>query len=273
MRLSDREAAPAIRARLEPLGRTALSIVYAEKSNPKYALKAAGFWLDGEMYDHAAFAEDTSNMLKREAAVYEALGSHPRILECMGVELMPDGEEAWALRLERAPHGNLREYIGKNEPPTMARRVQVAINFAETLQHIHDRGVIWGDLSARNVLVFDDLHIKLCDFAGSSLKDIFPELDFEYEPRYWAPGPEEDSPARGTLAAELFALGTAICEITEWTLPYGPVEEEEILQKLSDGEYPHLTENNPVRGIIQKLWHFEYNCAQEVVEALKTASD
>lgn len=85
MRLSDNEAAHAIRDRLEPIGRTGLSIVYTEKGNSKSVLKAAGFWLDGEMYDHAVFAEDTSNQFKREATLYEALGSHPCILTCMGV--------------------------------------------------------------------------------------------------------------------------------------------------------------------------------------------
>ncbi|RKK20043.1 hypothetical protein BFJ68_g1815 [Fusarium oxysporum] len=271
MQLSDREAAHAIRARLEPLGRTGLSIVYIEKGNSKSALKAAGLWLDGEMYDHAAFAEDTSNLFKREAAIYEALGPHPCILKCIGVELMPDGEEAWALRLERAPHGNLREYVGKNEPPTMARRLQVAVDFTEALQYVHDRGVIWGDVSPRNVLVFDDLHIKLCDFAGSILKGKFPELLFTCEPRCWVPGSEGDSTTRSIVEKELFALGTAICEITEWTVPYGPIEIEELQQKLMDGEYPYVGDSNHVKDVIKKLWHFEYSSAQEAVEALRTA--
>ncbi|KPM39219.1 hypothetical protein AK830_g7342 [Neonectria ditissima] len=273
MRLSVWEAAHAIRARLEPLGRTGLSIVYAEKGNSESVLKAAGFWLDGEMYDHAAFAENTSNRFKREAAVYEALGSHPCILTCIGIELMPDREEAWALRLERAPHGNLREFMEKNEPPIMARRMRVAIDFAETIQYVHNRGIIWGDVSARNVLVFDDLRNKLCDFAGSSLKDTYPDLLFLYVPRYWAPGVDEESPAKGTLAMELFALGTAICEITEWAVPYGSIGIEELQQKLLDGEYPHVSEYNPARRIIQRLWQFEYGSAQEVVDALKMASD
>ncbi|KAF5234116.1 hypothetical protein FANTH_12342 [Fusarium anthophilum] len=225
MRLSDREAAHAIRARLEPLGRTGLSIVYTEKGNSKSALKAAGF------------------------CCYEALGSHPCILKCIGVELMPDGEEACALRLERAPHGNLREYIGKNEPPTLAHRLQVAVDFTEALQHVHGRGVIWDDVSARNVLAFDDLHIKLCDFAGSILKHKFPELFFTREPRCWVPRPE----------------------ITEWAVPYGPIEIEELQQKLMYGEYPSIGESNPVKDVIQNLWHFEHSSAQEVVKALKKA--
>ncbi|SCO77993.1 uncharacterized protein FRV6_02205 [Fusarium oxysporum] len=175
MRLSDREAAHAIRARLEPLGRTGLSIVYTEKGNSKSALKAAGFW------------------------------------------------------------------------------------------------VIWGDVSPRNVLVFDDLHIKLCDFAGSILKGKFPELLFTCEPRCWVPGSEGDSTTRSILEKELFALGTAICEITEWTVPYGPIEIEELQQKLMDGEYPYVVDSNHVKDVIKKLWHFEYSSAQEAVEALRTA--
>ncbi|KAI0549240.1 kinase-like domain-containing protein [Xylaria curta] len=269
MRLTDHEAAHAIRDRLEPIGRTGLSIVYTEKGNTRTVLKAAGFRLDGEKYDHPAFAEDTSNRFKREAALYEALGSHPCIITCMGIEFMPDGEEAWALRLERAPHGNLREYMEKNDAPNMSRRIRVAVDLAQTMQYIHDRGIIWGDVSARNILVFDDLHIKLCDFAGSSLPGTYPDLLFSYEPRYWVPGPDEGAPAKGTLAMELFTLGTAICEITEWAIPYGPIEIEELQQKLLDGEYPHIAESNPVRDIIQKLWHFKYDSAQEVVDALK----
>lgn len=80
MRMTDWEAGQAVRARLEPLGRTGLSIIYADKSKPMIAIKAAGFWLDGEMYDHAALAKNASETFKREAAIYEALGPHPHIL-------------------------------------------------------------------------------------------------------------------------------------------------------------------------------------------------
>ncbi|KAI1013577.1 hypothetical protein LB503_001570 [Fusarium chuoi] len=134
---------------------------------------------------------------------------------------MPDEEEAWALRLERAPHGNLREYIGKKGPPTMARRLQIAVDLTEALKFVHDRGVVWGDVSPRNVLVFDDLHVKLCDFAGSILKGKFPELLFTRKPRCWVPGPAGDPTTRRILEKEPFALDTSICEITEWTIPMG----------------------------------------------------
>lgn len=105
--MTDWEAGQAVRARLEPLGRTGLSIIYAEKTEPSIAIKAVGFWLDGEMYDHAAFAENSSEVFKREAAMYEALGPHPNILKCLGAAYVQAGEgtplkerEAWAVKLE-----------------------------------------------------------------------------------------------------------------------------------------------------------------------------
>jgi serine/threonine protein kinase len=247
MRLSNRDAGPAINARLEPLGRTALSIIYADKSEPEVAIKATGFWLDGEMYDHAALAEDTSETFKREAAIYDALGSHEHILKSYGVAYLPaahgeesdlaaeSGREAWALKLERAPHGNLRERILKGDALPLAQRLNMALELAETLQHIHSRGVIWGDISTRNILLFDNHHIKLSDFAGSSLRDVYPDLLFACEPRYWIPATDPPSPERSRFEKELFALGTGICEITEWALPYGEIEVEELQERLMRG--------------------------------------
>ncbi|KAG7402738.1 putative receptor-like protein kinase [Fusarium oxysporum f. sp. rapae] len=190
MRMSDRDAGPAIRARLEPLGRTGLSIIYADKSEPQVAIKATGFWLDGEMYDHASFAKDTSEIFKREAAIYEALGAHAHILKSFGAAYFPpapgedsevnaDSErEAWALKLERAPHGDLRTRILEGDAPPMAKRLSMALDLAETLHYIHSRGVIWGDISTRNILLFDALHMKLCDFAGSTLHGKLWNLEY-----------------------------------------------------------------------------------------------
>ncbi|KAG8670644.1 hypothetical protein FPOAC2_10022 [Fusarium poae] len=281
MRMSDRDAGPAINARLEPLGRTALSIIYADRTEPQVAIKAIGFWLDGEMYDHAALAEDTDETFEREAAIYDALGSHKHILKSYGVAYLPaaEGEEsvpspkserkAWALKLERAPYGNLRQRILKGDALPMAQRLSIALDLAETLQYIHSRGVIWGDISTRNILLFDNHHIKLSDFAGSSLQGVYPDILFACEPRYWIPSTDPPGPERSRFEKELFALGTGICEITEWALPYGEIEIEELQEKLMHGAYPHLSEDNPAKHIIRGLWNLDYTSVEEAANALR----
>ncbi|VTT79085.1 unnamed protein product [Fusarium fujikuroi] len=249
MRMSDRDAGPAIRARLEPLGRTGLSIIYADRSEPQVVIKATGFWLDGERYDHASFAKgtDTSAIFKREAAIYDALGDHPHILKSFGAayfppasseesELMADSErEAWALKLERAPHGNLRQRILQGDALPMEQRLRMTLDLADTLH----------------------------------LRDVYPDLLFACEPRSWIPTTDPPSPERSTLEKELFALGTGICEITEWEVPYGEIEIEELQEKLMRGEYPHVSEDNPTRHVIWRLWHLDYTSVQEVADALR----
>ncbi|KAL5603296.1 hypothetical protein FOBRF1_010829 [Fusarium oxysporum] len=69
------------------------------------------------------------------------------------------------------------------------------------------------------------------------------------------------------LRRNLFALGTGICEITEWDVPYCNVEIEELQEKLMRGEYPHITEDNPAQHIIRGLWKLDYSSVQEAAKA------
>jgi serine/threonine protein kinase len=151
----------------------------------------------------------------------------------------------------------------------MAQRLSMALNFAETLQYSHGRGVIWGDISTRNTLLFDNHHIKLSDFAGSSLRGVYPDVVFACEPRYWIPTTDPSGPERSRFEKELFALGTGICEITEWAVPYGEIEIEELQEKLMSEEYPHLSEDNPAKNIIRGLWNLDYASVDEVSNALR----
>ncbi|KAJ4218679.1 hypothetical protein NW760_012728 [Fusarium oxysporum] len=263
MRMSDRDAGPAIRASLQPLGRSALSIIYADKSEPQVAIIATGFWLDGEMYDHVVLVEDNSETFKREAAIYDALGGHAHILKSFGVAYLPTVQDE-----ESDPMGVAQGERSGDALP-MAQRLRMTLELADTLQYVHSRGVIWGDISTLNILLFDNHHIKLSDFAGSSLGDVYPDLLFVCEPRYWIPTTDPPSPERRIFEKELFALGNGIFEITEWEVPYGNVEIEELQEKLLRGEYPRVSEGDPVRHIIQGLWNLDYSSVQEVADALR----
>lgn len=74
-------------------------------------------------------------MVRREAAIYEALGKHNRILYYVGLEvavLKGAGPEprAWALRLERArPGQNLCAYLYDHptNPPCERTRLALAL--------------------------------------------------------------------------------------------------------------------------------------------------
>lgn len=260
------------------IAHTRFSVVYSMKEDRQSILKGCAVWIDGKPYGLRPGSNNSSSDLQREARIYEALGEYERIISYLGIELHQDTKEAWALRLERAPYGSLRQRIvdclesPHENRPDMNTRLKIAIEFAEGVQHIHDCDVLWGDVSTRNALLFDHFRVKLCDFAGSRLKGVFDDITYQYETRYCPPGPEEDSPAVGTMERELFALGSAIYEITEWNLPYGvKADEEDVDKALGRGEWPELGPDNPAERIIKQCWEFQYSSAREVVSALNAA--
>ncbi|KAJ7677597.1 hypothetical protein B0H17DRAFT_1206879 [Mycena rosella] len=55
----------------------------------------------------------------------------------------------------------------KFEPIPLATCINWAIEIAEEIAHLHFKSVIWVDTHFCNVLVTDDLHVVLADFAFS----------------------------------------------------------------------------------------------------------
>lgn len=249
--------------RIEVLARTPFGIVFTEAGNQRTVLKGLSVWLDGVEYDRRPIVNE--GVLEREAAIYDALGDHPRITKCYGLEVVDDASKSCALRLERAPLGCLRQVIVESpasKKPSIEVRLGMAADFAEGVCHLHEKKVLWADLSTRNALLFEGHRVKLCDFGGALLDGAQYTFIQAYEMRYTPPGRARWNEIP-MMARELFALGSAIYEITEWKVPYGnSTSEDEAGKILSCGGLPVLDEKNPARDIIMRCWT-EYTLAQE----------
>ena len=137
--------------------------------------------------------------------------------------------------------------------------------------YLHSCGVIWGDLSTRNALIDEEENIRLCDFASSTLADVYPQLgDFTYEITYCPAVPEDDLEKVSPMQRELYALGSAIYEIVEWRRPYSEAANRfEVYEIFEGGGMPEISDDNIARVIIRRCWDFKYESAQAVVEDLK----
>lgn len=167
-----------INSRVQVLMRTDHSVVYVDKAEPSVVLKAETIWIDSKPYGPPSMAAQTSYDLCREHDIYMSLGGHQRITMCLGLVHDEDGN-AIALKLERASKGNLRHLIEESQVvPSVSRRLEMAVALAEGVAYLHSRGVIWGNLSTRNILIFDDYRLKICDFASSALEDIYPQFGY-----------------------------------------------------------------------------------------------
>ncbi|KAJ6462041.1 kinase-like domain-containing protein [Mycena vitilis] len=111
------------------------------------------------------FCDEDSGRWRKPASpveknVYETVTPHPRILAYRGIA------DYVYLDLDFHPNGDLWTYL-VDEKPALATRIDWAIEIAEGLAQLHSKSVVWADAHFRNVLVTDDLHLVLADFAYS----------------------------------------------------------------------------------------------------------
>lgn len=81
-----------------------------------------------------------------------------------------------ATQLAYMTNGNLRTYLGTNQP---SQQLQLSWfrDMARTLEYIHDRRVLVADIASRNFLLDSDLKIKFCDFSEASLLPLDADMD------------------------------------------------------------------------------------------------
>jgi serine/threonine protein kinase len=116
--------------------------------------------------------------------------------------------------------GSFRQYIINSEAPPVDARLRMAGDFADGVHHLHERGVIWGDASVRNSLLFDNFRVRLCDFGGAILKGTDYKISQTHETRYTPLGRDQNWEQTPIMTREISALGSAVYEITEWEVQY-----------------------------------------------------
>jgi serine/threonine protein kinase len=124
---------------------------------------------DGDQ--RCAYREENGceKLLAQEDCVYRLLGEHSHILECYGlVEVHPG---VHSLRLERAPYGNVREFIRNNRttPPSQGDRLRMALGISSGMAHAHAKNVMHCDISCRNLFLFPGWCVKVGDFGSAAV--------------------------------------------------------------------------------------------------------
>lgn len=217
-------------------------------------------WTDSQT--EAACREE----LAVEARIYQRLGAHPRLVAVKDWDPIKH-----VLTLEYMPHGNLRKYVMEHgHEISITRKLQWAIEAAESIELLHSHDIIQADVGAHNFLLDSELSLRICDFGGSSIDG--SEALVAPGSRYMLPRPVGVRLVPPTKTSDLFALGSLLYLIATGHESYHDLEDEdEVENRYRDGCFPNL-EGVIFAEIIRKCWRQEVESAQKVTELLRHAA-
>lgn len=207
--------------------------------------------------------------LELEHKILAIVGQHPGIIADKGFT-------ETGLYLERATNGTILNYLADSShpSPSLQQRIVWCRQITEAVQHIHAKRVIHCDIQPTNILVDEQLHLKLADLQGRYLsEDGEVILDgWGSEPcRYFCP---RDDECEATFSTDLFALGSTIYFIMTGhevfpDIAYGEAGwDEKVRSRFSAGIFPE--DSHACAHITQRCWRQQYSSADEVLEDLRS---
>ncbi|KAF8465410.1 kinase-like domain-containing protein [Kalaharituber pfeilii] len=179
-----------------------------------------------------------------ERKVFQRLLSnpHPNIVRC--IELSPDG--IVMERLDCTLKHALSEGI---DSIPLLQRIQWATEIVCGIHHLHQLGVLHGDISSHNVLLDKDKHAKVIDFAGSC-------VDGEQSVALYSArncSPRYSDPIGITVETEVFAVGSVLYEVATGSPPYADLTDDEVEDCYNANKFPHVVDLD-MGSIIEKCW-------------------
>lgn len=201
-----------------------------------------------------------SKDLKRELKIYSHLkfgGKSPYIVQSYG---------RWekGIVMERLEM-TLRQRLALGDV-SRDLRDQWILETAKGLRLLHANEVIHGDFSCQNVLINLQDQAKICDFAGSKLKDKHAWAQYQVRnqhPKFLGYQPNVET--------DIFAFGSVIYEITTGRPPMEHLPDAVVLERFRNGNFPLQSISRPeIRDIVEGCWRGEYIQVSDICKDLRS---
>jgi serine/threonine protein kinase len=144
---------------------------------------------------------------------------HPNIQRRLDVE---DRHQEPYVVLEYASGGSLEGWINADSPLPIGQVVEWGRQLAQALVYLHALGILHRDLKTGNVMITDDMDLKLADF-GAAIKASRPRpWDFPMPPEGTSGylSPEQIIGQPGDQRSDIYGWGVVMYELLTGRLPY-----------------------------------------------------
>ncbi|XP_038071438.1 muscle, skeletal receptor tyrosine-protein kinase-like [Patiria miniata] len=195
------------------------------------------------------------------------IGTHPNILSVLGCCTV---DEPYYLITEFMKYGDLLHFLWKcreeNRPDddviyllSETNKIQIARQITRGMEYLSNTRYYHGDLAARNVLVGEDLVIKISDFGladdiyQNGYKRLAPQRK---RPVKWV-SLETNMEGKCTIQSDVWSFGIVLYEIyTLGSMPYPGVDGREVIRRLQTGYRMDKPNSCPedIYDIMRQCW-------------------
>ncbi|KAL9320776.1 hypothetical protein ACSQ67_012615 [Phaseolus vulgaris] len=122
---------------------------------------------------------------------------------------------------EYMSQGNLRMYLNKKEPYSLSMEtiLRLALDISRGMEYLHSQGVIHRDLKSSNLLLDDDMRVKVADFGTSCLETRCRKSKGNSGTYRWM-APEMIKGKPYTRKVDVYSFGIVLWELTTSLLPF-----------------------------------------------------
>ena len=207
----------------------------------------------------------------REAKTASLL-HHPNIMEVFDAGI---DEGRHYIVMELVKHARtIKDYISKEELLTSEQALDLIIQCAEGLKYAHVQGVIHRDVKPANILVTEDMQIKIADFSIAFVTH--PDLDmtmptgFVGSPRYMSPEQVQEDVI--TEQTDLYSLGVVMYELLTGKHPFEAESFSRLIYKVVNEDPPDPLSVKP--GLPEKLaMYMQHALIKDPAKRFRSASE
>jgi len=199
---------------------------------------------------------------KREAAIMQKVGGHKHIARMYGFCTKPE----ICIVTEYYSRGSVRDIFQRAQRVPTSRRIQMSIDAALGIWHLHRQQVIHRDISARNLLVDENWVVVVADLGMSTLKTTALRSGKSKDnlfPIKWM-APEAFSEGKFSEKSDSFSFGITLFEIFTESDPYPKLKNIEAGRRVKfEGLRPEIEANRKITNVpelpklLQMMWKHE----------------
>ncbi|KAI5079461.1 hypothetical protein GOP47_0005636 [Adiantum capillus-veneris] len=143
---------------------------------------------------------------------------HRNILEFVSACKKPP---VFCVITEYLPGGSLKTFLHKSEPYSLPIELvtRMAIDTASGMEYLHSQGIIHRDLKSDNLIMTEDLHIKVADFGVSCLESHKDSMKgYTGTCRWMAPEMIKEKPC--SRKVDVYSFAIVLWELLTCLTPY-----------------------------------------------------